>query len=66
MRAHFPDYPYTITQDIWDDYYSVQQSGIMNMMGHHYIGYFMQGDAYKQAYKHFEEEGNTEPLVIEE
>ena len=57
--------PYTITKGMWDDFYSVQMSGVMNMYGHHLIRYFMHGDAYEQARHHFEDEGNTEDLVIE-
>ena len=55
----------TITQAEWNDYYSVQQSGTMNMMGHHLIKKFMPGNNYAAAYDHFEEAGNTEDLVIE-
>ena len=65
MRAKFPKKPYTITKSKWDEYYRVQMSGSMNMFGHHLIGYFCQGDAYGQAKKHFEDEGNIEDLVIE-
>ena len=65
MRAHFPDKPYTITRSMWDDYRRDQKSGHMNMMGHHLIGYFCQGDAYGQAHQHFETDGNEEDLVIE-
>jgi len=65
MRAKFPKKPYTITKSQWDEYYRVQMSGSMNMFGHHLIGYFCQGDAYGQAKKHFEDEGNIEDLVIE-
>tara|TARA_R110002020_G_scaffold14091_4_gene50179 strand:- start:33419 stop:33613 length:195 start_codon:yes stop_codon:yes gene_type:complete len=64
MRAHFPEKPYIITKDMWDEYYEVQQSGRMNMMGHHLIGYFCQGDAYQQAKNHFVD-NRTSDLVIE-
>ena len=65
MRAHFPTKPYNITKSMWDDYYEVQMSGRMNMMGHHLIGYFMQDDTYDKAHTHFQEDGNAEDLVIE-
>lgn len=65
MRAHFPTKPYTITKGMWNDYHSVQESGVMNMMGHHLIGYFCSDNVWQEAYDHFEKEGNTEDLVIE-
>ena len=65
MRAHFPDKPYTITKGMWNSYEGTRRSGHMNMMGHHLIGYFCQGDAYGQAQQHFEADGNEEDLVIE-
>lgn len=57
--------PLVIHKYIWDEFYRVQRSGRMNMMGHPYVIYFMEGDNWQRAYDHFEEEGNTEPLVIE-
>jgi len=57
--------PYTITHEIWADYYAVQKSGTMNMFGHPYVIYFFEGDAYSQAKNHFEVEGNTSDLLIE-
>lgn len=65
MFAHFPEKPYTITKGMWNSYRRDQESGHMNMMGHHLIGYFIQGDAWEQAHKHFETDGNDEDLVIE-
>tara|TARA_R110002020_G_scaffold3902_2_gene17190 strand:+ start:269 stop:466 length:198 start_codon:yes stop_codon:yes gene_type:complete len=65
MRAHFPTKPYEITKSMWDDYYSVQQSGVMNMMGHHLIGYFCSDGAWQKSFDHFEDEGNEETLTIE-
>jgi hypothetical protein len=53
-----------IPKIIWDEFYRVQQSGTMNMMGHPYVIYFMQDDDWQRAYDWFEEEGNTQPLVI--
>ena len=66
----YPDKPYEITKGIWESFYGTQQRGSMNMYGHHYIGYLSQTDsngedAYNLAKQWFEEEGNTEPLVIE-
>ena len=54
----------TITADDWEDYYSVQQSGTMNMIGHPLIKKFMPGNNYAAAYNHFKKAGNTEDLVI--
>jgi len=65
MRAHFPEKPYTITKDMWDEYYEVQESGIMNMMGHHLIGYFFSDNAWQKSFNHFEKDANTADLVIE-
>tara|TARA_R110002012_G_scaffold56946_4_gene146431 strand:+ start:2018 stop:2233 length:216 start_codon:yes stop_codon:yes gene_type:complete len=57
--------PLVIEKHIWDEFYRVQQSGKMNMMGHPYVIYFMEGDNWQRAYDHFEDQGNTEPLTIE-
>ncbi len=65
-RPHFPDKPYTITKLMWDDYYTVQMSGRINMMEHHLIGYFMSDGVWKQAHEHFEIEGNEDDLLIED
>lgn len=65
MMPHFPEKPYEITKAMWDDYYAVQQSGHMNMMGHRLIGYFMPDGAWQTAYDHFEVAGETTPVVIE-
>ena len=56
--------PYTITFDIWNEFYTTQMSGVMNMFGHHLVRYFMVGDAYEQALEHFKNKGNREDLVI--
>ena len=61
----YPEKPYSISQSMWRDYYRVQMSGRINMFEHPLIGYFCEGDSYSQAFKHFETEGNTDPLVIE-
>ena len=57
--------PYKITLDMWNDFYSVQMSGIMNMYGHHLVRYFMDDGAYEQALEHFKNKRNMEDLVIE-
>jgi hypothetical protein len=57
--------PYTITKNIWDDFYRVQMSGSMNMMGHPYVGYFFDNDAYDAAYNHFQTDGETADLEIQ-
>ena len=56
--------PYKITLDMWNDFYSVQMSGVMNMLGHHLVRYFMHDGAFRQALEHFQDESNTEDLVI--
>ena len=56
--------PYTITFDMWEDFYCTQMSGIMNMYGHHLIRYFMSDNAYEQALEHFKNKRNREDLVI--
>ena len=56
--------PYTITWARWLDYYSVQQSGKMNMMSHPSIQYFFMHDAWQKSYDHFERDGRTDDLVI--
>jgi len=53
-----------ISQDEWEDFYEVQMSGRMNMMYHWNIGKFMADDNYDKAQKWFQEDGNTEDLVI--
>lgn len=61
-----PTKPYQITKEVWDDYYAVQESGVMNMFGYPTVVYFLADDsAYDKAFKHFEEDGNTEPITIE-
>jgi len=57
--------PYTITKNIWDDFYRVQMSGTMNMMGHRSVRYFMSDDAYDAAYNHFQTDGETADLEIQ-
>ena len=59
-----PTVPYTISKATWDDYYSVQQSGEMNMMGHPSVAYFMRHDAWQKSYDHFERDGRTDDLTI--
>ena len=57
--------PYTITKNIWDDFYRVQMSGTMNMMGHRFVRYFFDDDAYDAAYNHFQTDGETADLEIQ-
>jgi len=57
--------PYTITKNIWDDFYTIQMSGRMNMMGHPYIDYFSDAGAYNAAYTHFQTNGETTDLEIQ-
>jgi len=59
-----PTVPYTISKDTWDDYYAVQQSGSMNMMGYPTVVYFMMYDAWQKSYDHFERDGRTDDLTI--
>ena len=59
-----PSVPYTISKPEWDDYYAVQQSGVMNMMGYHSVKYFIAHDAWQKSYDHFERDGRTDDLVI--
>ena len=59
-----PTVPYTISKDTWDDFYSVQQSGEMNMMGYPTVVYFMMYDAYDKAHDHFVRDGRTDDLTI--
>lgn len=56
--------PYTITKDMWCDYYTVQKSGSINMLLHPLIEYFMEQGVWKQAFEHFEGNKNEEDLVI--
>ena len=56
----------TISKSEWADYYSVQQSGRINMLLHPLILKFMPGDNYDQAHKWFIENGNTKALIISE
>ncbi len=56
----------TITYAEWKDYFSVQQSGVMNMWQHPLIIKFAPDNNYAAAHEHFEVQGNTEDLVIEE
>jgi hypothetical protein len=60
-----PSKPYEISKGIWDDYYEVQKSGRMNMFAYPTVVYFLESGSYEAAFKHFEEEGNTDTLVIE-
>lgn len=59
-----PTVPYTISKDTWDDYYAVQQSGVMNMMGYPTVVLFMMYDAWQKSYDHFEKDGRTDDLTI--
>lgn len=59
-----PTVPYTISKATWDDYYAMQQSGRMNMMGYPTVVYFMMYDAWQKSYDHFERDGRTDDLVI--
>ena len=64
-RLPIPSKPYEISKGLWDNYYEVQKSGRMNMFGYPTVVYFLADGAYDAAFKHFEEEGSTDPLVIE-
>ena len=59
-----PTAPYTISKDIWDDFYSVQQGGEMNMMEHPSIVYFFKHNAWDKSYEHFEKNARTDDLTI--
>ena len=48
----------------WKDYYAVQTSGVMNMMGHPLIFKFMPDGNWQAAFDHFETEGKTTTLEI--
>lgn len=62
--------PYQISKAIWDEYYGVQMSGVMNMFTHPLIEYFLSSSdesanaVYSRAFEHFETNGNTEPLEV--
>ena len=56
----------TITKVEWVDFYRVQQSGHMNMMGHWNVLKFMPDGNWQKAFDHFEEGENDTPLVISE
>jgi len=66
VSAHFPEVPFSVSKSTWDNYYTVQKGGSMNMMGHHAIGYFCRGNHYELAFEWFETDGNTEDLEITE
>ena len=53
-----------ISRSEWDDYYSVQQSGTINMWQHPNIQKFAPPGNYAAALKHFEEDGRDDFLVI--
>ena len=59
-----PTLPYSISKDTWDDYYAVQQSGVMNMMGYPTVVLFMRYNAWQKSYDHFEKDGRTDDLTI--
>ena len=54
----------TITHAEWKDYFSVQESGVMNMFLHWNIRKFAPEGNWAAAHEHFEVQGNTEDLVI--
>ena len=64
MRLKMPKPPYEVSKSTWDDYRRVQDSGKMNMFGYPTVVYFMKYDAYEKCQKHFDEEGNTESITI--
>ena len=63
-RIEIPSVPYTISKPVWDDYYSVQESGVMNMMEYPTVVLFMMHDAWRKSYDHFERDGRTDDLTI--
>jgi len=64
MRLKMPKPPYEISKRTWDDYRRVQDSGKMNMFGYPTVVYFMKYQAYEKCLQHFDEEENTEPIII--
>lgn len=54
-----------ITCEMWSEFETVRQSGVMNMFGHRYARIFCNDDRYLKAFKHFETDGRTDDLVIE-
>ena len=64
MRLKMPKPPYEVSKGIWDDYKRVQDSGVMNMYGYPTVVYFMKYNAWEKCQKHFDEEGNTKPIII--
>ena len=55
-----------ITLSEWQDYYSVQESGVMNMWQHPLIVKFAPDGNWQAAFDHFEDQKRTDPLVIDE
>ena len=64
MRMKIPKPPYEVSKRTWDDYRRVQDSGKMNMFGYPTVVYFMKYRAYEKCQQHFDEEGKTEPITI--
>jgi len=57
-----------ICKAVWDDYYRMQMSGKMNMFGYPTVAYFTQNEypnAYRQAFEHFETNGETTELTFQ-
>ena len=55
----------TITKAEWEDYFSVQNSGRINMILHPLIHKFMPDGNWKAAHDHFEVDGNEDDIVLE-
>lgn len=58
------EFPYTVCKIVWDDYYKMQMSGRMNMMGYPTVELFIRGRCYEKAFEHFETNQKTEDLVM--
>ena len=56
----------TITLAEWEDYYSVQKSGRINMWLHPLIGKFAPDGNWEKAFDWFETGSNDGTLVIED
>ncbi len=54
-----------ITKSEWDDYYSTQRSGRMNMWSHPLIVKFAEDNNWRAAYEYFEVQKKTDDLIIE-
>jgi hypothetical protein len=53
-----------ITLAEWKDYFSVQESGVMNMWSHWNIKKFAPEGNWAAAHEHFEIQGNTKDLEL--